>query len=176
MILLELLFSFSLIGVTSFTGVSMVPLINAEMLRHGWMTASEVLDIVAIAEMTPGPLGINCATFSGMRVAGIPGALCATTGVLMPTLTICLLAAIFFKRFKNSKVMQSALSFIRPVSIGLIVATIVTLSVSSYFVNMVPDWTSIIIGGVITFLIWKWDLDVPKLIVTSALLGLLFVR
>ena len=59
MILLELFWSFCKIGFTSFGGLSMVPLINSEMLSHGWMTLSEVSDIVAIAEMTPGPLGLN---------------------------------------------------------------------------------------------------------------------
>ena len=68
MIYIELFVSFLLIGFTSFGGMSMIPLINAEMLSHGWMTATEVSDIVAIAEMTPGPLGINCATFAGTRV------------------------------------------------------------------------------------------------------------
>ena len=71
--LFQLFWSFCQIGYTSFGGMSMVPLINDEMVSHGWMTASEVSDIVAIAEMTPGPIGLNCATFAGMRVAGILG-------------------------------------------------------------------------------------------------------
>ena len=78
MVLLELFISFLKIGFTSFGGVSMVPLINSEMLSHGWMSAQEVSDIVAIAEMTPGPLGMNSSTFAGIRVAGIPGAAIAT--------------------------------------------------------------------------------------------------
>ncbi len=65
-------------------GISMVPLINNEMISHGWMTAEEVTDILAIAEMTPGPNGYNCATFAGLRTAGIPGALAANLGVLLP--------------------------------------------------------------------------------------------
>ena len=64
MILWELFITFCKIGFTSFGGLSMVPLINSEMLGHGWMTATEVSDIVAIAEMTPGPLGLNCAIFA----------------------------------------------------------------------------------------------------------------
>lgn len=176
MILLELFYIFAIIGFTSFTGVSMVPLINSEMINHGWMTATEVLDIIAIAEMTPGPLGINCATFAGIRVAGIAGAICATTGVLMPTYTICLLASVFFTRFKKNRLLQNALSGVRPVSVGLIVATLVMLSANSFLPNMLPDWTSIIIGGVIALLIWKWDLSVPKLIIISAVMGLLVVR
>ena len=62
---LQLFWSFCKIGFTSFGGMSMVPLINDEMVGHGWMTVTEVSDIVAIAEMTPGPIGLNCATFAG---------------------------------------------------------------------------------------------------------------
>ena len=72
MVLLDLFTAFVKIGFTSFGGLSMIPLISSEMTINGWMTSTEVLDIVAIAEMTPGPLGINAATFAGMRVAGIP--------------------------------------------------------------------------------------------------------
>ena len=83
-VLFQLFWSFCQIGFTSFGGMSMVPLINDEMVSHGWMNVSEVSDIVAIAEMTPGPLGLNCATFAGIRVAGVAGAVCASLGVLSP--------------------------------------------------------------------------------------------
>lgn len=97
MVYLELFLSFLMIGFTSFGGMSMVPLINDQMLSHGWMTSAEVADIVAIAEMTPGPLGINCATFAGARTAGVPGAVVASFGVLVPSLTLAVLAAMFLK-------------------------------------------------------------------------------
>ena len=84
MVYLELFLSFLLIGFTSFGGMSMVPLINDQMLSHGWMTASEVADIVAIAEMTPGPLGINCATFAGARTAGSPALWSQASGFWSP--------------------------------------------------------------------------------------------
>ena len=81
MVLLELYISFVKIGFTSFGGLSMIPLISSEMLSHGWMTASEVSDIVAIAEMTPGPLGLNSATcpgpFSRSWVCSPPPSPCA---------------------------------------------------------------------------------------------------
>lgn len=90
-LLLRLLWSFTKIGFTSFGGLSMIPLITSEMAANGWMTAAEVSDIVAIAEMTPGPLGLNCATFAGMRTAGFASAIAASLGVLMPTITVCAL-------------------------------------------------------------------------------------
>ena len=102
MLYLELFLSFVMIGFTSFGGMSMIPLINDEMLSHGWMTAQEVADIVAIAEMTPGPLGLNCATFAGMRTGGVMGAAAASVGVLLPSLTLCLIAgAVMFAMLKR---------------------------------------------------------------------------
>lgn len=97
----------------------MVPLINAQMISHGWMTASEVLDIVAMAEMTPGSLGDNCATFAGTRVAGLLGALVANLGVRTPTLTLALAAAVFMEKFRDSRYLREAMYGIRPVCIGL---------------------------------------------------------
>ena len=116
MILLELFWSFCKIGFTSFGGLSMVPLINNEMLAHNWMTLSEVSDIVAIAEMTPGPLGINCATFAGIRVAGMAGAISASLGVLSPTLLICAVAAVMFEKFKDAAFMRKVMFGVRPAS------------------------------------------------------------
>lgn len=174
--LLELFLSFSQIGFTSFGGMSMIPLINSEMLSHGWMNATEVLDIVAIAEMTPGPLGLNCATFAGMRVAGIAGALAANLGMLAPTYSVCLVVAIFFDKFKGNRIMEHALYGIRPVCIGLISGVIVTLSKSNYFIGSTPYLQSVGIGLAVILVMWKWRPGVPLLIVMAALLGLIFVR
>ena len=93
---LRLLLAFMKIGFSSFSGVTMIPMIQEEVLRYGWMTTEEILDLVAIAEATPGPLGLNAATFAGMRAAGTFGALIAAFGVLMPSFTIALLVAVFF--------------------------------------------------------------------------------
>ena len=115
MVYLNLFLAFVRIGFCSFGGLSMIPVINQEMMQNGWMTLEEVADIVAIAEMTPGPLGINCATFAGMRTAGILGALCATFGVLVPSLTLCLMAAIFIQKVKGNPLMGHVMYGVRPV-------------------------------------------------------------
>ena len=88
MLYLSLFLSFMKISFCSFGGYAMMSLINEEMVKHAWLTTTEVADIFAIAEMTPGSFSINCATFAGMKVAGIPGALSATAGILMPSLTL----------------------------------------------------------------------------------------
>lgn len=171
--LLELFITYVKIGFTSFGGLSMVPLINSEMLRHGWMTQEEVLDIVAIAEMTPGPLGINCATFVGTRLAGVLGAAVAVLGVLTPTLTLCLLAAVCFERFKQSRVMQNALYGIRPVCIGMIAATAITLGRQNFFAGSV-NWAGIGICIAVALVMLKWRPSIPKVIALAAVLGLIF--
>ena len=119
MVLLDLFWSFCKIGFTSFGGLSMVPLINGEMMAHGWMTLAEVSDIVAIAEMTPGPLGLNCAIFAGTRVAGLVGAICASIGVLSPSFLVGAVVAVMFEKFKDStaKLFSVMIRYVAPVFI-----------------------------------------------------------
>lgn len=175
MVYLELFLSFLMIGFTSFGGMSMVPLINEQMLSHGWMTASEVADIVAIAEMTPGPLGINCATFAGARTAGIAGAVVASFGVLVPSLTLAVLAAMFLKKFKESRLMSNAMYGIRPVCIGMIFAVIIQQSMSNYAGALFGfvSWSAVIIGLVSLLVLLRFKWSVPQTILLSALLGLI---
>lgn len=168
--------SFLKVGFTSFGGGTMVPVINSEMLGHGWMTAREVSDIVAIAEMTPGPLGMNCSTFAGIRVAGIPGALVAMLGILAPTLTLTFAAVVFYQKFRESRIMQKALYGVRPAGIGLVIATAFTLGASNYFTESGVDISSVFIGAAIALLIWKKNPSVPKCILIAAVMGLLLVR
>ncbi len=172
--ILQLFWSFLQIGFTSFGGLSMIPLINSEMLGHGWMTATEVSDIVAIAEMTPGPLGLNCATFAGIRVAGIPGALAANFGMLMPTFTICAAAAVFFERFRDSAVLGHIMTTVRPVCIGLIWGVILSLCLENYTVGGAVSFRSILAGvlGLYLLIFRKWS--VPKVICAAAVFGILF--
>ena len=171
--ILELFWSFCQIGFTSFGGMSMVPLINDEMVSHGWMNVSEVSDIIAIAEMTPGPLGLNCATFAGMRVAGILGAIISVLGVLAPTFTLCALAAVFFEKFKNSRALKNIMVGVRPAALGIIVAVMIDLSRTNYLVDGVFAWRTAVIALIAFYLLARRKWSVPKVIVLSALLGLL---
>ncbi len=173
MIFLKLFWSFCQIGFTSFGGLSMIPLINSEMTSHGWMTISEVSDIVAIAEMTPGPLGMNCATFAGMRVAGILGAICATLGMLAPTFTICAAAGFFFERFKTSQVTKHIMIGVRPVCIGLIGAVILQLSKTNYIADGTLMIPRIILGSAAAYLLMKRKWSIPLVIAMAAACGLL---
>ena len=159
MILLQLLWSFTKIGFTSFGGLSMIPLISSEMQVHQWMTAEEV--------------GLNCATFAGMRTAGLPGAIAANLGVLMPTLTVCALAALFFQRFRNSPVMRRVMVGVRPACVGMVAGVMVSLSGTNYMENSVLNLPSVGIGVLALLLLLKFKVSIPKVIGLCALLGLI---
>lgn len=171
--ILEMFWSFCQIGYTSFGGMSMIPLINDEMVNHGWMTSAEVADVVAIAEMTPGPNGLNIATFAGLRTAGILGALACNLGMLMPTFTLCALAAVFFEKFKKSPLLASMMVGVRPASLGILAAVIITLAQSSYVIGGAVSYSAIAIGLISLLLLLKWKWSVPKVIALAALLGLI---
>ena len=148
MVLLELFVSFLKIGFTSFGGLSMIPLITSEMTAHGWMEMEQFADLITIAEMTPGPLGLNCATFAGMRTAGLLGAIAANLGTLSPTLTVCLLAAIFFERFRKSSFMTRLMTGVRPACVGMIFGVVISLCATNYAAEPGGvSWPAIAIGA-----------------------------
>ena len=177
MVFFELFWSFCKIGFTSFGGLSMVPLINNEMVSHGWMSVSEVSDIVAMAEITPGPLGLNCATFAGTRVAGFLGALSASLGVLSPTFLLCAAAAVAFEKCRDSSFMQKAMSGIRPICLGLILAVVCSLSMTNYAAPAGGvSLPALVIGTAALAALLKWKVSIPIVIAASALLGLVLIR
>lgn len=171
MVYLKLFWSFLKIGFTSFGGLSMIPLISAEVLGNGWMTASQVTDIVAIAEMTPGPLGLNCATFAGMQAAGIPGAIAANLGVMTPAFTLTLVAASFFHKFKDAPLMHKLLLGVRPACLGMIVGMLVSMTLSNYVPQGTIDLRATAIGVMDLILLLKYKFSIPKVILISAAIG-----
>lgn len=172
MTLLKLYWSFLLIGFSSFGGLSMIPQISSEVVSNGWMTVSQVTDIVAIAEMTPGPLGLNCATFAGMQAAGIPGAIAANLGTMAPTYTLCALAAAFFFRFKESLFVRRMLIGVRPACFGMVLGVLISLTLSNYFPETSVNIPAICIGAVDLVLLLKYKVGIPKIILFSAGMGL----
>ena len=151
----------------------MIPLISGEMISHGWMTASEVSDIVAIAEMTPGPLGLNCATFAGMRVAGFPGAVIANLGALSPTFTLCFAAAVFFEHFRKNKRLTQIMTGVRPACVGLVAGVVIELALVNYYDSGNVHFPSVILGLIDLILLLKFKISIPKVLLFSALVGII---
>ena len=129
-----LLTSFFKIGLFGFGGgYAMVPLLEREIAAHGWLSTAEFLDIVAISQMTPGPIAVNAATYIGFRTAGVVGALAATLGLVLPSLILVMLAARFFLKFQERPGVQAVLGGIRPVTIGLIGSAVLFFMENSIF-------------------------------------------
>lgn len=121
MIYLSLFITFFKIGLFSFGGgYAMIPMIEKEIESHGWLTPAEFIDIIAIAEMTPGPIAVNSATFVGFKSAGVLGGLFATLGVALPSLILILLISQFFFKYSNHPIKDSIFYGVRPVIAGLI--------------------------------------------------------
>ena len=121
-VLLSLFFSFLKVGFVGFGGgYAMLALMEQEIVKtQSWMTNSEFIDIIAVAEMTPGPIATNSATFVGFNVAGFLGAVIATLGVITPSLILILPAAALFSRHYQSPLIQGVLTGIYPAVIALI--------------------------------------------------------
>lgn len=121
MIYLHLFTEFFKIGAFSFGGgMPMLPLIFQSVRDFGMMSSQDFADLVALSQVTPGPIAVNAATFVGFNYAGISGAAVATFGVCLPAFVIMMLVMKFLDKFKSSKVIEGALYGIRPVTIGLI--------------------------------------------------------
>ena len=111
MILLELFLTFLKIGAFTFGGgYAMLPLIQREIVeKRKWITNDDILEVVAIAESTPGPIAVNSATFVGYRTGGFSGALLATLGVVLPSFVIILIVAKCYDKFRSSRIVSSML-------------------------------------------------------------------
>lgn len=122
MIYLQLFLSFLQIGMFSVGGgYAAIPLIRDQVVTgHTWLTMSEFTDLITIAEMTPGPIAVNSATFVGIRIAGPLGAIIATIGCITPSLFIVSLLAYIYYRYKNVSTLQSVLASLRPAVVALI--------------------------------------------------------
>lgn len=187
MILLNLFLAFLKIGAVSFGGgYGMISLIREEVLLHGWMTEEEFLNMIAVSESTPGPIAVNMATFVGSEQAGLAGAFFATLGVVLPSFIIILLVSMILKNIIQYRGVKAALSGIRPTVIGLILATAITLFLSSFFsfshigdpVQM--DLPALIIFGILCAIVplykrlFRKRISPVFLILLSAFLGMVF--
>lgn len=135
MIYLQLFLAFLQIGAFSFGGgYAAMPLIQQQVItKYGWMTRSDFSDLVTISQMTPGPIAVNAASFVGNRVAGIPGAVMATIGVILPSCIIVTIIAWFYNKYRNLILMQGILGFLRPAVVAMIFAAGLDILVPAVF-------------------------------------------
>ena len=185
MMLLELFLQFLKIGAFAFGGAyGAIPLIRETVLSQGWMDEAQLMNLLGISESTPGPIMVNTATMTGFDQAGVPGALIATLGVVLPSFLIMLIIPRLQKRWAGHKVIRMAMRGIKPCLAGVIVATgihlliqIVASSEQNAF-----DWKILLIIAVliaVSVLFRKYKkkpISPILLILLSAVIGMLFLQ
>ncbi len=189
MALLHLFFMFFRIGLFSFGGgYAMLPLIFQGVQEFGIMTAAEFSRLVALSQVTPGPIAVNAATYVGYQYAGLAGAALATMGVMLPSLILVLIAMHFIRRFDESRPLNAVLDGIRPAAVGLIGSAVIFLAETSLlngpvfshqlventkdYINLLP--CLVFIGTII--LAGKFKIGPIKLTILAGIIGALVIR
>lgn len=142
MIFLTLFLTFFKIGLFTFGGgYAMLPLIQEEVLRHGWIAEADLINFIAVSESTPGPFAINMATYVGSQVGGetvltsVLGAACATLGVVLPSFIVILIVARFYEKYKQSRIVKGCMTGLKPAVVGLIGAAVLSVVAEVLFPN-----------------------------------------
>ncbi len=155
MIYFRLFLAFLQVGLFSVGGgYAAIALIREQVVDiNSWLSMAEFSDLTSIAEMTPGPIAVNAATFVGIRIAGFPGALIATAGCIAPSVIISSLLAFIYYKYKGAKTLQSILKSIRPATIGLILSAGISLLQYAIFKNGVTTFSSLDLISVFIFIL-----------------------
>lgn len=135
MIYLRLFWAFFQIGLFSFGGgYAAVPLIQSQIVEaNKWLEMSQFADLITIAEMTPGPIAVNSATFVGQQVAGLPGAIICTLGCILPSFIIVMILSALYMKYRNLRTMQGILTGLRPAIVAMIAAAGLSLLLLALF-------------------------------------------
>ncbi|MCI5990183.1 MAG: chromate transporter [Candidatus Cryptobacteroides sp.] len=196
-LMIQIFTTFFVIGIFTFGGgYAMLSLIQGQVvMAHGWMTESAFTDIVAISQMTPGPIGINCATYVGYDVVtkaggshllGVLGSFSATFAIVLPSFLIVLALAKFYIKFKSNRLFEGVMSWLRPSVAGLIGAAAVILMfdtsweglplLSEVSVNVVrenfPDWKSWVLFGAALVASLRFKVGPIPIIICGGIAGL----
>lgn len=182
MIYLTLFYEFFKVGLFAIGGgMATIPFLIDLSAKYGWYTTSEFANMVAISQSTPGPVGINMATYAGFQAAGISGALIATFSLVLPALIIIMIIARFMQDFSDKPIVKSIFEGIRPTVAALILYAVIELSKISLLVDTdtgyIPNYISIAICVIMFGL-----MEIPKLkklhplvwIAAGAIIGIIF--
>ncbi len=168
MILFSLFFTFLLIGMVSFGGgYAMLPLFERMVvIEQGWLTRSLFIDMIALSQVTPGPIAINSATFIGFQIASVPGAMVSTVGVVFVPFFLVLTVSKYTQKFKESKVVKGIFIGLKPALVGMIFS-----SVASIASDALIDFKAYIILFLLVFLLWKVKMHPILVIIISGIIG-----
>jgi len=175
-VLADLFLTFLKIGVVMFGGgYAMIPVLRYEVVvKHKWLSEQEMLDVIAVAESTPGPIAVNAATYIGYKVSGLPGSIVATVAVILPAFLVILGVAIALKKYYQHPVVKGVLTGIRAAVLGL-VASALLLLVKGVFagLSLQASIATVAIALLVFTAVTVLDVDPVIMIAVSALIGLL---
>ena len=161
MIYLRLFYEFFKVGLFSVGGgLATIPFLTDMADRTGWFTASDLANMLAISESTPGPIGVNMATYVGFHTGGISGGIIATLGLIAPAVIVAAIIAGFLKKFRESRVVDSVFYGLRPASTALITAALIQVCTIALMFHQVavPEY------GVIKTQLFYW----PAIVLAAA--------
>ena len=164
MIYLQLFISFLQIGMFSFGGgYAAMPLIQGQVVTlHHWLSMEEFTDLITISQMTPGPIAVNSATFVGIKIAGIPGAIVATFGCILPSCVIVTLLAKLYLKYRNMGMLQGILGSLRPAVVAMIASAGIAILITAFWGGRasvsLPDtnWSLVVIFVISMVLLRKF--------------------
>ena len=138
-------------------GMATLPFLYDMADRTGWFTAAQLADMIAVSESTPGPIGVNMATYVGYTSAGVPGAVIASLGLVTPSVIVILIVAAFLKAFRDSKYVNAAFYGLRPASTAMVASAGITVALATFFRGEVAafstiDWKCVILAAVLLVL------------------------
>lgn len=164
-------------------GLATLPFLQDMAVRTGWFTTAQLADMVAVSESTPGPIGVNMATYVGFTVAGVPGALVATLGLIAPSIIIILIIAAFLQAFRNNRFVNAAFYGLRPASTAMVAAAglgvaALTLVDTAAKGLAIVNWKALALAAVILVLT-RWVKVTKKwhpiiFLLASAVVGVVF--
>ncbi|MFS0575502.1 chromate transporter [Sporosarcina sp. 179-K 3D1 HS] len=171
----SLFITFFLIGFVSFGGgYAIIPVIEHETLRHGWMTSQQLIDIIAIAGMSPGPIATNTAVFIGFQTEGVLGAFISAVAITLPSILIVFLIAVFFYKINDKPIVQTAFYGLRPVITALILFAAFSFSKTNGLLSLTRDAAiGIILFSLGLFALWKLKWHPALIILIAGVLGVI---
>lgn len=175
MIYLQLFFEFFKVGLFSVGGgMATIPFLYDLSDRMQWFSHADISNMIAIAESTPGALGVNMATYAGYTTGGIPGGVIATLGLITPSIIIILIIARLLTQFSDNKYVKSAFFGLRPASLAMIGAAGVSVAKVALFRGVTPYIPGILLAVFLYLLSKKTKLGVIHLIVIAGIIGVVF--
>ena len=142
-----------------------MPLLQEQLVaRNGWLSVQEFADLVTIAEMTPGPIAVNSATFVGLKIAGIPGAVVATVGCILPSCIIVTILARLYLKYRNLDLLQGVLKSLRPAVVAMIASAGIAILHTAFWTDGIVQfaatkWSMVVIFGICVLLLRKTKLN-----------------